>query len=169
MGERVGVGAAPFQYRMNFLFSHGFRTGGRAGSLGMHLGGRSHAAADAEMCIRDRYGAYFRKMAIDGYILVVDRSDTKAYIRELQRGFRNTVPPARLFASLRVGSAPFQSASATRAGVGAASVPACARATACMWRKFQNVTAKQMSAYTSVIDAFAEPKGGNAPVFEISE
>ncbi len=116
-----------------------------------------------------QYGAYFRKMAIDGYILVVDRSDTKAYIRELQRGFRNTVPPARLFASLRVGSAPFQSASATRAGVGAASVPACARASACMWRKLQNVTAKQMSAYTSVIDAFAEPKGGNAPVFEISE
>ena len=31
-----------------------------------------------------QYGAYFRKMAIDGYILVVDRSDTKAYIRELQ-------------------------------------------------------------------------------------
>lgn len=30
-----------------------------------------------------QYGAYFRKMAIDGYILVVDRSDTKAYIREL--------------------------------------------------------------------------------------
>ena len=29
-----------------------------------------------------QYGAYFRKMAIDGYILVVDRSDTKAYIRE---------------------------------------------------------------------------------------
>ena len=27
-----------------------------------------------------QYGAYFRKMAIDGYILVVDRSDTKAYI-----------------------------------------------------------------------------------------
>ena len=26
-----------------------------------------------------QYGAYFRKMAIDGYILVVDRSDTKAY------------------------------------------------------------------------------------------
>ncbi len=25
-----------------------------------------------------QYGAYFRKMAIDGYILVVDRSDTKA-------------------------------------------------------------------------------------------
>ena len=24
-----------------------------------------------------QYGAYFRKMAIDGYILVVDRSDTK--------------------------------------------------------------------------------------------
>lgn len=30
-----------------------------------------------------QYGAYFRKMAIDGYILVVDRSDTKAYIREV--------------------------------------------------------------------------------------
>ena len=29
-----------------------------------------------------QYGAYFRKMAIDGYILVVDRSDTKAYIEE---------------------------------------------------------------------------------------
>ena len=26
-----------------------------------------------------QYGAYFRKMAIDGYILVIDRSDTKAY------------------------------------------------------------------------------------------
>lgn len=34
-------------------------------------------------------GAYFRKMAIDGYILVVDRSDTKAYIRELQAVSRN--------------------------------------------------------------------------------
>ena len=33
-----------------------------------------------------QYGAYFRKMAIDGYILVVDRSDTKAYIRELASG-----------------------------------------------------------------------------------
>ena len=32
---------------------------------------------------------YFRKMAIDGYILVVDRSDTKAYIRELQAVSRN--------------------------------------------------------------------------------
>ena len=31
-----------------------------------------------------QYGAYFRKMAIDGYILVVDRSDTKAYIRLFQ-------------------------------------------------------------------------------------
>ena len=31
-----------------------------------------------------QYGAYFRKMAIDGYILVVDRSDTKAYIREVR-------------------------------------------------------------------------------------
>ena len=30
-----------------------------------------------------------RKMAIDGYILVVDRSDTKAYIRELQAVSRN--------------------------------------------------------------------------------
>ena len=28
-----------------------------------------------------QYGAYLRKMAIDGYILVIDRSDTKAYIR----------------------------------------------------------------------------------------
>ncbi len=27
-----------------------------------------------------QYGAYFRKMAIDGYILVVDRSDTKKHI-----------------------------------------------------------------------------------------
>ena len=36
-----------------------------------------------------QYGAYFRKMAIDGYILVVDRSDTKAYIRELQAVSRN--------------------------------------------------------------------------------
>ena len=35
------------------------------------------------------YGAYLRKMAIDGYILVVDRSDTKAYIRELQAVSRN--------------------------------------------------------------------------------
>ena len=32
---------------------------------------------------------YLRKMAIDGYILVVDRSDTKAYIRELQAVSRN--------------------------------------------------------------------------------
>ena len=31
-----------------------------------------------------QYGAYFRKMAIDGYILVVDRSDTKAYGSLLQ-------------------------------------------------------------------------------------
>ena len=29
-----------------------------------------------------QYGAYFRKMAIDGYILVVDRSDTKAYFKD---------------------------------------------------------------------------------------
>lgn len=36
-----------------------------------------------------QYGAYFRKMAIDGYILVVDRSETKAYIRELQAISRN--------------------------------------------------------------------------------
>ena len=36
-----------------------------------------------------KYGAYLRKMAIDGYILVVDRSDTKAYIRELQAVSRN--------------------------------------------------------------------------------
>ena len=36
-----------------------------------------------------QYGAYFRKMAIDGYILVIDRSDTKAYIRELQAVSRN--------------------------------------------------------------------------------
>ena len=36
-----------------------------------------------------QYGAYLRKMAIDGYILVVDRSDTKAYIRELQAVSRN--------------------------------------------------------------------------------
>ncbi len=35
------------------------------------------------------YGAYLRKMAIDGYILVVDRTDTKAYIRELQAVSRN--------------------------------------------------------------------------------
>ena len=34
-------------------------------------------------------GAYLRKMAIDGYILVVDRSDTKTYIRELQAVSRN--------------------------------------------------------------------------------
>ena len=39
-----------------------------------------------------QYGAYFRKMAIDGYILVVDRSDTKAYIRELQAVSRKTPP-----------------------------------------------------------------------------
>ena len=31
-----------------------------------------------------QYGAYLRKMAIDGYILVVDRSDTKEYIQQLQ-------------------------------------------------------------------------------------
>lgn len=36
-----------------------------------------------------QYGAYLRKMAIDGYILVVDRSDTKTYIRELQAVSRN--------------------------------------------------------------------------------
>ena len=36
-----------------------------------------------------RSGAYLRKMAIDGYILVIDRSDTKAYIRELQAVSRN--------------------------------------------------------------------------------
>ena len=36
-----------------------------------------------------QYGAYLRKMAIDGYILVIDRSDTKAYIRELQAVSRN--------------------------------------------------------------------------------
>ena len=36
-----------------------------------------------------QYGAYFRKLAIDGYILVIDRSDTKAYIRELQAVSRN--------------------------------------------------------------------------------
>lgn len=35
------------------------------------------------------YGAYLRKMEIDGYILVVDRTDTKAYIRELQAVSRN--------------------------------------------------------------------------------
>ncbi len=34
-------------------------------------------------------GAYLRKMAIDGYILVVDRTDTKAYISELQAISRN--------------------------------------------------------------------------------
>ena len=38
-----------------------------------------------------QYGAYFRKMAIDGYILVIDRSDTKAYIRELQAVSRNII------------------------------------------------------------------------------
>ena len=32
-----------------------------------------------------QYGAYFRKMAIDGYILVVDRSDTKAYTGTVYR------------------------------------------------------------------------------------
>ena len=32
-----------------------------------------------------QYGAYFRKMAIDGYILVVDRSDTKAYSRNINQ------------------------------------------------------------------------------------
>ncbi|MEE0680639.1 MAG: plasmid mobilization protein [Candidatus Gastranaerophilaceae bacterium] len=36
-----------------------------------------------------QYGAYFRKMAIDGYILVVDRSDTKEYIQLLQAISRN--------------------------------------------------------------------------------
>ena len=36
-----------------------------------------------------RYGAYLRKMAIDGYILVVDHSDTKEYIRQLQAVSRN--------------------------------------------------------------------------------
>ena len=36
-----------------------------------------------------QYGAYLRKMAIDGYILVIDRSDTKAYFklrRSMQKG-----------------------------------------------------------------------------------
>ena len=28
-------------------------------------------------------GTYLRKMTIDGYILVIDRTDTKAYISEL--------------------------------------------------------------------------------------
>lgn len=36
-----------------------------------------------------QYGAYLLKMAIDGYILVIDRNDTKAYIRELQTVSRN--------------------------------------------------------------------------------
>lgn len=36
-----------------------------------------------------QYGAYLRKMAIDGYILVVDRSDTKEYIKQLQAVSRN--------------------------------------------------------------------------------
>ena len=36
-----------------------------------------------------QYGAYFRKMAIDGYILVVDRSETKEYIQLLQAVSRN--------------------------------------------------------------------------------
>jgi len=36
-----------------------------------------------------QYGAYLRKMAIDGYILVVDRSDTKEYIQQLQGISRN--------------------------------------------------------------------------------
>ena len=46
-----------------------------------------------------QYGAYLRKMAIDGYILVVDRSDTKQYIRELQAVSRNInqiAKPARI-------------------------------------------------------------------------
>ena len=34
-----------------------------------------------------QYGAYFRKMAIDGYILVVDRSDTKAYAAKHEKQF----------------------------------------------------------------------------------
>ena len=34
-------------------------------------------------------GAYLRKMAIDGYILEIDRTDTKAYISELQAISRN--------------------------------------------------------------------------------
>ena len=46
-----------------------------------------------------QYGAYFRKMAIDGYILVVDRSDTKAYIRELQAVSRNINQIATAFLS----------------------------------------------------------------------
>ena len=53
--------------------------------------GRRKAAdrREDEAASYPQYGAYFRKMAIDGYILVVDRSDTKAYIRELQAVSRN--------------------------------------------------------------------------------
>ena len=53
--------------------------------------GRRKAAdrREDEAASHKQYGAYFRKMAIDGYILVVDRSDTKAYIRELQAVSRN--------------------------------------------------------------------------------
>ena len=36
------------------------------------------------------------------------------------------------------------------------------RVSRCSARKFQNVTAKQMSAYTNASDSFAEPNGGTS-------
>ena len=42
------------------------------------------------MCIRDsRYGAYLRKMAIDGYIIYTDIADIKAFTKELSSIGRN--------------------------------------------------------------------------------
>lgn len=43
-----------------------------------------------------QYGAYFRKMAIDGYILVVDRSDTKSF-KSTRLGFKSKkrIPTAK--------------------------------------------------------------------------
>ena len=48
-----------------------------------------YEADGLDLLLHEGDQAYFRKMAIDGYILVVDRSDTKAYIRELQAVSRN--------------------------------------------------------------------------------
>ena len=42
-----------------------------------------------EMCIRDRYGAYLRKMAIDGYIIQVDTTDIKEMTKALGSIGRN--------------------------------------------------------------------------------
>ena len=61
-----------------------------------------------------QYGAYFRKMAIDGYILVVDRSDTKAYIRELQAVSRNINQIAKRANASPSQASPYMATSWTR-------------------------------------------------------